>query len=388
MEKQEKPSAGAEEEVPTKVIPAAKKRELKVEVGEKRDESPPHHKSPKERLKITANLRKLARISADTDKERNNDMLEAEVFCVRFSPDSKYIAAGCGDGSVRIFNPEGKLSYLLNAGSADELPTTAIRFRPSSSTSRTKNMLICGNANGTIETWHMTSRKRIFKIEEEGNQVYALDYSSDGDKFASAGKDTVVRVYEEATKSLLATFERGFTSTNAASGHSNRVYALKFHPKEKNILMSAGWDNTVQIWDVRTKKSVRYIYGPHICGDALDVFEDRILTGSWKSNDALQLWDFKSGKLIQSVPFRPPAEDKADAIPEMLYAAAFSPDGKYIAAGGSGGSEARMFDVAEKMKLVDEFDGGGKGVYSLHFSGNGRKLATGSGNDQIAVMDL
>ena len=27
-----------------------------------------------------------------------------ETFCVRFDPNDKYIAAGCGDGSIKIFN--------------------------------------------------------------------------------------------------------------------------------------------------------------------------------------------------------------------------------------------------------------------------------------------
>mmetsp|Transcript_1911 Transcript_1911/g.3611 ORF Transcript_1911/g.3611 Transcript_1911/m.3611 type:complete len:82 (-) Transcript_1911:188-433(-) len=72
----------------------------------------------------------------------------------------------------------------------------------------------------------------------------------------------------------------------------------------------------------------------------------------------------------------------------MLYAAAFSPSGNLIAAGGSGGPEARLFNVKDKMAPVDTFSGGGKGIFCVHFSPNGRKLATASGNDQIAVMDL
>jgi COMPASS component SWD3 len=30
----------------------------------------------------------------------------SEVFCVRFSPDGKFVAAGCGDGAIRVFNAE------------------------------------------------------------------------------------------------------------------------------------------------------------------------------------------------------------------------------------------------------------------------------------------
>ncbi len=362
-----------------------------------REPSPPQFTSPKSRTgtkdakQNSEKARQVGRIDADKGVLKTKQQLveDCEVFCVRFSPDSKYVAAGCGDGSVRIFNPEGKLSYLLNAGASDSLPTTAIRFRPSASSSRSKNMLLTGNANGMIEHWHMTSRKRIFKTEEEDNQIYALDYCSTGDMFASAGKDTIVRVYEEATKSLLVKFERSILSgVNATSGHSNRVYAVKFHPTENNLLCSAGWDNTVQVWDIRVKKAVRYIYGPHICGDSLDLFGDKILTGGWESKNALKLWDFKSGKLISTIPFRQ-STAKQDAAPEMLYTACFSPDGKMVAAGGSGGPEARIFDVTKpEFTLVDSFNAGGDSVFSAAFAPDAKKLATACGSSEIAILDM
>jgi COMPASS component SWD3 len=55
-------------------------------------------------------------------------------------------------------------------------------------------------------------------------------------------------------------------------GHSNRVFSIKFNPDDENILLSGGWDNTVQIWDIRAGASVRSIFGPHICGDAMDIY--------------------------------------------------------------------------------------------------------------------
>jgi len=39
-----------------------------------------------------------------------------EVFCVRFSSDSRFIAAGCGDGSVQVrasFQHCGRLVHLI-----------------------------------------------------------------------------------------------------------------------------------------------------------------------------------------------------------------------------------------------------------------------------------
>ena len=44
--------------------------------------------------------------------------LTSEVFTIRFSPDGKFLACGCGDGAIRVFNTQnGSLAYSLQGGS-------------------------------------------------------------------------------------------------------------------------------------------------------------------------------------------------------------------------------------------------------------------------------
>ena len=55
----------------------------------------------------------------------------------------------------------------------------------------------------------MTSGKCLHSFEDEENQVYAMDYDSEGARFVTAGKDTAVRVYDEATKTAIVTMRWG-----------------------------------------------------------------------------------------------------------------------------------------------------------------------------------
>lgn len=259
------------------------------------------------------------------------------MFCVRFSTDGKFVAAGCGDGAIRVFNTStGALAYNLQAGSNVALPTTAIRFRPVTATTRTKNVILAANASGTVQHWHMTSGKCLHSVQEE-NQVYALDYDAEGARYVTAGKDTAVRVYDEATKTLMVTMQGGTGySMKSTPGHSNRIFSVKFLPSDENLIISGGWDNTVQIWDIRVGYAVRSIYGPHICGDALDVVGSRLLTGSWRAKDQLEVWDVLDGSKTVDIPWHVLQSQP----PCMLYAAQFSKEGqgRFIAAGGSGNS--------------------------------------------------
>lgn len=50
-------------------------------------------------------------------------------------------------------HPSGKVAFELQSGSAAALPATALRFRPVSAQTRTKNVLVAANAVGSIQHW-------------------------------------------------------------------------------------------------------------------------------------------------------------------------------------------------------------------------------------------
>jgi len=430
----------------------------------------------------------------------------SEVFVVRFSPDGRLVATGCNDGAIRVsgFHRVGLLGlralparmkgavlfpYLLwyalccvtsahvrgfpgvcacvasqvynlrngyvhnlNVG-VHNMPTTALRFRPPSAASKTKNVLLavstlqggpgsvrasmfltiacvvcdCVDADGSAQHWHITSGKCLHTINDPDNQLFCVDYKNDGSLFATAGKDRTVRVYDEATKSLVTAMSGGSVRVlllvpvavcvcclclwqcrcgcpcvgvslcllhahayvfaiccavawmlcspgvclvsctsipNVTAGHNNRVFSMKFCPEDPNLLVSGGWDNTVQIWDLRAGHSVRSIFGPHVAGDSVDVAGQVVLTGSWRPEKCLQTWDLGTGELIETIPWHQSAL-KGEGC--ALYAAQFSkdPSNRLIAAGGSNGNMAKVFDREHDNAIVGTIAGLTRGVFSV-----------------------
>lgn len=236
----------------------------------------------------------------------------------------------------------------------------------------------------------MTSGKCLHSLVDEENQVYALDYNVEGTKFVTAGKDVALRVYDEATKSLLSTLKGGFGhSIHSSPGHSNRIFSTKFAPLDDNLVVSGGWDNTVQIWDLRTGNAVRSFYGPHICGDALDVVGNEVVTGSWRSENQLEIWDFGSGERIAGIPWSSTTMPAGQPVC-MLYAAQFSKEGqgRYIAAGGSGANEAKVFDHLNNNEVVGTITGLARGVFAIDFSPDNQRLAIAGGDASIRILQI
>ena len=131
------------------------------------------------------------------------------------------------------------------------------------------NVLVSVCADGSIYHWHATSGKCLHTINDNpDNHLYVIDYAADGTQFATGGRDTYVRVYDESTKSLVIALKGGLQDK---PGHSNRVFSVHFDPKDRTRIVSGGWDNTLQLYDTRLGEPVASAYGPHICGDSIDV---------------------------------------------------------------------------------------------------------------------
>ena len=318
-----------------------------------------------------------------------------DLFTCNFSLNDEYLAIGTSNGNINLyynqfFNKKAddsetvenyKLAYTLQDNSYDNLPVTCLKFRPSS-ISDNNHILLAGYSNGMISHWHVESKSKIFSIQQENNQIFGIDYSKDGKTFATCGMKPIINIYDEATKSLISHLD---ASANAnAVAHSSRVYSLKFDPKDVNILYSGGWDNTIQIWDLRMKLSVRSIYGPHICGDAISIHPNKniLLTGSYRPNNPLELWDISSGKVIHQDEWYGSNESS-----QMLYAATFSNDGAYFAAGGVGNKlgQARLYN-ATTFEPIDYVEFNDAPIYSLEFNHSSTELAIAPGNTQFFTV--
>lgn len=313
-----------------------------------------------------------------TISQENN----ASVFAIQYSPDNECILLGCSDGHLRVYDAtNGRHMYTWNTAGKKEikLPVTSLKFRPFTQTR--KNIALVAGSGGIVQHWHITSGRFLHTITEENNQVYAVDYRDDGNFFATAGKDAAVRVYDDSTKNLVVTMKGG--TGNLTNGHANRVFTLKFVKNDPNLLVSGGWDNTVQIWDKRKGTAIRRIFGPHICGDSLDIDSNNtILTGSWRSDHQLQLWDFTTGKLMEE--FKLPS----DSITKQkcsIYTACFNHDSSFIACGGSGSNEVRVVNRADGQ-IVGELTGLEKAIYSVTFSPDGEFVAAGGGDGNVYLL--
>ncbi|KAJ2999897.1 hypothetical protein HDV02_001416 [Globomyces sp. JEL0801] len=189
------------------------------------------------------------------------------------------------------------------------------------------------------------------EIKGDDVQILHISYEQQGSQFVTASTDNFIRVYDGQTHQL--TFNGKNLQENGPIGHSNRVFNDKSSKVKKEVI----------------KK--RRLFGPHICGDAID-FNDSgstIATGSYAKDNSLQysrgrespadpgrsnrfLLTAGSGavnemKMLSSDTYR--ALGTVSKLNCALYSVAMSDNDKYVALGGAG-KMLMFFDLDEQIE--------------------------------------
>jgi RNA polymerase sigma factor (sigma-70 family) len=158
--------------------------------------------------------------------------------------------------------------------------------------------------------------------------------------------------------------------------HGNQVTAVAFSPDGK-LLASGSWDEALHLWNAKSGKLLRILLQGQFPGMVNGIFftpdgKQLVSCGGRVGDNSARVWDLATGKELRRWP-----------IPGG-WKLALSPDGKLLAGIGNPGrnrDSIALWDITTGKQVRDlPFEGVQDSVIALAFSPDGKQLVSGGGS--------
>ncbi|HVJ66367.1 MAG TPA: WD40 repeat domain-containing protein [Caulifigura sp.] len=254
------------------------------------------------------------------------------ITAVALSPDGAQIVLGSQGGIEVRSLPELALTARLTTELAN---VHDLVFSPDG-----KTLLAAGGApaeSGAVELWNWPAGRRLRYIADHKDVVYRVAWSPDGWLWATAGADSICRVYLAETGALKTHYKE----------HSRAVLSISFLDRE--TIASAGADQTIRIWEAATGQHRRTLDNHVAAVNAISVRPGPpapagIVVATISEDRTVRLWQPMLGRLMRFA-----------RLPSPPRAVDWSADGERLFVGCNDG-QIRVVD-AESMEIVEDIVG-------------------------------
>lgn len=290
-----------------------------------------------------------------------------QVFGVSFSPDGKRIATTSEDRTVRVWNVSLEGSRELFT-----IDNLAPAFDMSFNANGTR--LVAAGGDTFARVWSVTNGHLQLTLRGHTQEVEAAQYSPDGSFIVTASRDGTARIWDAGNGAEL----------HILAGHAGEVWDVAISP-DGVYIATAGNDGLVKIW-----KADGEFLGDFERGDVsakahtVAFSPDGSLLAAGYSDGSIAFWEFPSGELLRLL-VRSEVNTHSDIVEDL----AFSPDGTRMASVSDDASVILWNTQVDALgEIVQTLSGRGDALFAAAYSPDGRYLITGGADGVGVVWDL
>ncbi len=325
------------------------------------------------------------------------------VLSVSVSPDGQFAASGSWDKSVRLWNLHNPGAEPVVLQGHEEL-ILALAFSPNGRT------LASASADKTLRLWNLDQSTATFTtLPGHQAEIAFAAFSEDSQTFISADTRGLVRQWEVESGQKVAETSFAPSSASAMPAYAPETSAAQpgeaakgtitqrrperpidaqvvvaLSPDRTQIGLSS-FDGTIRLWEFEQPEAAPRILSGHAGPIRSVIFSsNRQMLASVGEDKTIRVWDLHA-------PEPTPVVLKSDQE-GLFFAAAFSPDGKILAAGSSSDvvtkkpdNVVRLWDLRTPQKTPQLLEGHAGPVTALAFSPDGKILASGSADRTIRL---
>ncbi|HVA47226.1 MAG TPA: protein kinase, partial [Pirellulales bacterium] len=290
------------------------------------------------------------------------------------------------DASFSVFrmNPDAReVTTLQDKHSAGMGSTRALALTPDG-----KSLAVSQYYSGNVALFDTTTGRRLNdKFFDHASSVSAIGFNAEGDSMVTASVDGSIKVWTDYKAQYEATSGKTTApQTTALTGHTGQVTCAGFALDGKQVISSSN-DKTSRIWNLTQATASLHQAIEGIGGMRARFSPDGLLMALAEPGNP-RLRDAATGRPVRE--FLRPHNQHPQIFPDSV---AFSPDSRLLAVGYGGAkdvSHVELWDIDGGERLADlpgttdipnfTTDEFGGIVAALAFSPDGRFLAAGFGS--------
>ncbi|KAJ2249516.1 U3 small nucleolar RNA-associated protein, partial [Coemansia sp. RSA 454] len=174
--------------------------------------------------------------------ERTFKARDSHILAMDIDATSTLVATGLADGTVNVWDIDR--GYCTHNFKGHGAMITSVRFHPS-----TENLcLVSASGDGDIRVWDLKQRKCTSVLKSHVSAVRAIDFDESSEIMVTAGRDSVINVWNWTRKSLIRTIPV-YESIEAA-GVLRIDAAAVFNSQKGRVVYSGGEKGIVRLWDL------------------------------------------------------------------------------------------------------------------------------------------
>ena len=326
------------------------------------------------------------------------------VYSLSYSSDGKRIVSCNQDGSMQQWDSQTGLKIGEPLKGHDGAVNGAV-YSPE------RKRIVSAGSDGTLRIWNAENGEPVGDpLIEHSEEVSSVAYNKDGTRIVSASKDGILWLWNAENGDLIGDTLRGHGREASPvaynkdgiqpmldadlvglligrgynkEGYNKEINHVTFSPNGK-LIVSAGSDRTLRIWDAESGEQIGKPFRKHIGRINHVAFNphDREQFVSASSDGEILIWNAKDSLPI----LRPNKYKKRRWLRSGVNSVEYSRDGKYIVSAHSDGT-LQLWNAVNGVPLGQPLKGHDKQVTSVRFSPNGKRFASASLDGTVRIWN-